>query len=196
MCTPYAFGTCGTQNWHVTTLSASLMCLQGIAKKSYKQFKAVSSTTYKWAVNVDTNKWMMHVMHCSTLFHILHPTWRFSSTVNVQFITVFMNKCCFGLRNLLVTDTWQRFLLHRDTSLCTKVGGMLKWKWQLIWGPCVPSLTLVPLWVQNISLSHILSRNVKVKMCKTITLPDVCTSVKLGHSYYRKNADWEICRRK
>jgi hypothetical protein len=37
--------------------------------------------------------------------------------------------------HLLATDTWHRFILHRDTISIPTVGKMLKCHWRLRWGP-------------------------------------------------------------
>ena len=48
--------------------------------------------------------------------------------------------------------------------------------------------------VQNLLFSRLLSRNLKIKIYRTIILPVVCMGVKLGRWHWGRNAGWRCLR--
>ena len=48
--------------------------------------------------------------------------------------------------------------------------------------------------VQNLLSSSLLSKNLKIKIFRTIIFPVVCTGVELGHSHWGMNTDWGCLR--
>ena len=95
------------------TLSASRMCLQGIAKKRVRDGNLKlyhPAFTYSCWMLAPINA-IKHVVHWPTLFQILHPAWSWSSTISVQFITVFMKNCWFGLRKTCISQ-WSYNITH------------------------------------------------------------------------------------